>query len=76
MNPDPERYPALTHKASKIRFEFWCPYDQRMTIILAEEIPVRTAVGSAVKVVDCLKPCQNRGTNNCLIGRRLEGVFP
>ena len=66
----------MMHPGRRIQSELWCPYDQRMTIILAEEIPVRTTVGSAVKVVDCLKPCQNRGTDNCLIGRRLEGVFP
>jgi hypothetical protein len=60
-----------------MELELWCPYAQKMTIVKAERLPVYTAVGSAVKVTDCLtmNPCPLYRSGRCLVGRRLEGAF-
>jgi hypothetical protein len=59
----------------EMELEMWCHYAQRMTIVKARRVPVCTTVGSAVAVIDCVKPCQLYKTEKCLIGRRVEGAF-
>jgi hypothetical protein len=58
-----------------MELELWCPYAQRMTAVRVERLPVYSTVGSAVAVIDCVKPCRLYKTEKCLIGRRVEGAF-
>jgi hypothetical protein len=58
-----------------MELEMWCYYAQKLTIVKARRVPVYTTVGSAVVVVDCVKPCHLYKTENCLIGCRVGGVF-
>ena len=58
-----------------MEIELWCHYAHKMAVVKAEKIPVYTTVGSAVKILDCLKPCSLYKTDKCLIGRRVEGAF-
>ena len=42
----------------EMELEMWCCHAQRMTVVKARRMPVYTTVGSAVMVIDCVKPCQ------------------
>jgi len=59
----------------EMELEMWCCHAQRMTVVKARRMPVYTTVGSAVMVIDCVKPCQLKSSSNCLVGRRVEGAF-
>jgi hypothetical protein len=54
--------------------EIWCVHAQRMTRFRGR-ILGRVSVGLALTIEECLEPCRLHKTENCMIGRRVEGRF-